>query len=395
MDYSKLAEEIFFAKEAADFLGISPQRLNILVKEGKITPLKKTPSGTLFHKNQLVKREEEKEIFKGIFDVEGEDGMFVIDSKVKQEALNFATLMNALKITEKKLETQFDKFNELHSVSTPLTELVNEYSDFFNVNEALLNFEYKKAYHAFSNLKLNDEILKRGTEEYPTLLLETKQAPRFLYLRGKKSLLNEKRTVAIVGSRNASESAQKSTWQLAKRLGTNGMTVISGLAKGIDISAHKSALENGFNTIAVIGTNLNQYYPAENKQKQQEIENKGLVVSQFSPATRTQRWFFPLRNGVMSGLSLATIIMEAGETSGSLKQADYAMSQGRKVLIAKNVFENDKIEWPQKYVDKGAVVVEKPSDVLKELANHHILQSENVLDGEMDDNKAKQIVVEF
>ena len=88
--------------------------------------------------------------------------------------------------------------------------------------------------------------------------------------------------------------------RLARALGQNGITVVSGLAKGIDVSAHMAALKSGYNTIAVIGTNLNQYYPAENKEVQQMIEEKGLVVSQFSPANKTERWFFPLRNGTMS-----------------------------------------------------------------------------------------------
>lgn len=298
--------------------------------------------------------------------------MFEIDTSVKQEALNYSTLINVLGITEKKLEPLFNEFSEECSISKPLIELLHEYSVFFNIEEEKLDKEYHNAFYLFSKLKNTDEIIKKGSRDYPTLLYETEQAPRFLYIRGKKSLLNEKRTIALVGSRQASAKAQQSTYQLAKRLGTNGMTIVSGLARGIDSSAHKGALENNFNTVAVIGTNLNQYYPKENKELQLEIEEKGLVVSQFSPANKTQRWFFPLRNGVMSGLSLATIIMEASETSGALKQADFALKQNRKILIAKNVFENTKINWPKKYVAKGAIVVEKPSDVLKELAESEI-----------------------
>ena len=146
------------------------------------------------------------------------------------------------------------------------------------------------------------------------------------------------------------------------------------MAKGIDVTAHKEALKDGYNTIAVIGTNLNQYYPAENKEVQKEIEKKGVVVSQFSPANKTQRWFFPLRNGVMSGLSLATVIMEAGETSGALKQADFAIKQGREVLIPKSALDMEKISWPEKYVKKGAKVVTYPKDVLKLLAESNIFK---------------------
>ena len=210
--------------------------------------------------------------------------------------------------------------------------------------------------------------------DYPPLLMKTEQAPRFLYIRGKKSLLYENRTVALVGSRQASETAKDNTRRLAEALGKNGITVVSGLAKGIDVTAHNAALRNGYNTIAVIGTNLNQYYPYENKEVQLEIERRGLVVSQFSPASKTQRWFFPLRNGVMSGLSLATVIMEAGETSGALKQADFALKQRRQILIPKSALNIPQITWPAKYVQRGAQVFEYSRDVLRILAENNVFK---------------------
>ena len=225
----------------------------------------------------------------------------------------------------------------------------------------------------------SDEIIKRGDQDYPPLLAQTKQAPRFLYVRGKKALLFEKRTVALVGSRQASNTAKDNTRRLTVELGENGIVIVSGLARGIDVTAHRTALEKGYNTIAVIGTNLNQYYPAENKQVQLTIEKKGLVVSQFSPANKTQRWFFPLRNGVMSGLSLATVIMEAGETSGALKQADFALKQGREVLIPRSSLEIESISWPAKYVRKGAKVVESPRDVREKLAESNIFRVDKAM----------------
>lgn len=370
-----LANELFFSKEAADYLGVSTQRLNALVKEGKIEPLKKTPSGTIFHIDELNKRKEEQRIFSKVSQGGGK-GMFQLDSKAKIEALNFATLMNALDITEQRLDPQFTDFSEGTDVTIPLNDstVVNHYVDYFNVSKEHLLREFNAAERAFSRLRETDEIIKRGSQDYPPLLAQTEQAPRFLYIRGKKSLLFEKRTVALVGSRQASDKAKDNTRRLTIKLGDNGITIISGLAKGIDVTAHQEALKNGFNTIAVIGTNLNQYYPAENKAVQMEIEQKGLVVSQFSPANKTQRWFFPLRNGVMSGLSLATVIMEAGETSGALKQADFALKQGREVLIPKSALDIKTISWPAKYVKKGAKVVTYPKDVLELLAESNIFK---------------------
>lgn len=372
---SNLAEQLFFSKEAAEYLGITVQRLNKLVQDGKVKPLKKNASGTIYHIDELNNRKEELRIFTEVKQGGGK-GMFKFDTKEKIEALNFATVMNALNYTEKKLEPLFDEFSKEHAIDVLMDyeKVYKAYAAFFEIDPVYLIDEFRKAYKAFLTLKESDEIIKRGSYDYPPLLMQTKDAPRFLYIRGKKSLLFEERTVALVGSRHASENSKSNTRRLTDALGKNGITIVSGLAKGIDVSAHMEALRMGFNTIAVIGTNLNQYYPSENKEVQLEIERKGLVVSQFSPASKTERWFFPLRNGVMSGLSLATVIMEAGETSGALKQADYALKQGRQILIPKSALQLEKVSWPTKYIKRGAIVVGKPSDVLERLADNNIFQ---------------------
>ena len=291
----------------------------------------------------------------------GRYGMFLIDDRVKQEALNFATLMNILKITEQKLDPVFEKFSQGVDVAVPMTDkdVFMEYSVFFDIPDLKrMKRIYAFSRRKFSQLKPDDEIIKRGSIEYPPLLNATQQAPRFLYVRGRIELLQERRTVSLIGARQASDEAKLNTKRVAKTLGRNGITVVSGLAKN-------------YNTIAVIGTNLNQYYPPENKEVQLEIEKRGLVVSQFSPATKTERWFFPLRNGVMSGLSLATVIMEAGETSGALKQADFAIKQGRQVLIPVKALEMPAITWPKRYMEKGAQTVATPKEILQRLAESH------------------------
>ncbi len=303
--------------------------------------------------------------------------MFELDSAVKREALNFSVLLNVLKIASNRLEPLWDVFCQDTQRDIPLIDnrVIDRYVKFFNIDEEKLLLEYNKAEDAFSRLHKNDEIIKRGDSDYPPLLAQTEQAPLFLYIRGKKSLLYEKRTVALVGSRNASEKAKVNTKYLAEELGNNGITIVSGLAKGIDVTAHNTALNSGYNTIAVLGTNLNQYYPKENKNTQLEIEKRGLVISQFSPANKTERWFFPMRNGVMSGMSLATVIMEAGETSGALKQADYALKQKRQVYIPSEALEMSQITWPKKYVKRGAMIFYSNSDVLKKLSESNVFKS--------------------
>ena len=191
MEKEKLAAQLFFSKEAAEYLGITVQRLNKLVQDGKVIPLKKNSSGTIFHIDELNRRKEEVEIFTKI-GYGGEKAMFVFDTKEKQEALNYATLMNVLNYTEHKLEPLFEKFSQTNNVSLPLDalEISKNYVEFFKVDSRKLFDEYYKAQKAFSLLRDTDEIIKRGSQDYPVLLQQTEQAPRFLYIRGKKSLLH-------------------------------------------------------------------------------------------------------------------------------------------------------------------------------------------------------------
>ena len=204
---------------------------------------------------------------------------------------------------------------------------------------------------AFLRLGSDDVIIKKGTAAYPRLLGMTQEAPPYLFLRGNVSLLNEP-IVSVVGSRKASKDGLLKAKRLAQLLGREGIVVASGLARGIDTAAHTSSLDNGFLTIAVIGTSITEVYPKENEGLQRMISEEGLVVSQFPPSTPTQRWHFPVRNAVMSGISLATVIVEASETSGALRQADYALKQQRLVFIPQSALANPNITWPRKYIEQ-------------------------------------------
>ena len=145
----------------------------------------------------------------------------------------------------------------------------------------------------------------------------------------------------------------------------DGFVVNAGLAKGIDTVVHQTVLQNKGQTIAVIGTSLHEYYPKENQTLQFTIEKEGLVVSQYPPCQHVNRWNFPKRNATMSGLSIGTVIMEASENSGTLKQADYALRQGRYVFIPQYIVDDSSLQWPQKYIDKGAYVFETYDDMMK------------------------------
>jgi len=204
--------------------------------------------------------------------------------------------------------------------------------------------------------------------DYPLRLRAARHPVELLYYRGLWELADT-RAVAVVGSRNASEDGLSRARRLAKELVIRGFTVVSGLAAGIDQAAHKGAIEAGGRTIAVVGTPLGQIYPKENAGLQEYIAENFLVISQV-PVMRyarqkppQNRFFFPERNVTMSALTEATIIVEAGETSGTLTQARAALHQGRKLFILDSCFQRENLTWPSRFESLGAIRVRTPDDI--------------------------------
>lgn len=226
---------------------------------------------------------------------------------------------------------------------------------------------------ALDELRDDDQVLEWGSPGYPALLKVLIDAPRFLFVRTFDAILDEP-AIAIVGTRNPSDEGLRRSRKLAHLLARNGITVVSGLARGIDTAAHKGALETGGRTIAVIGTPLTRYYPKENARLQDHIGHAGAVVSQFSPADSTTPLSFPLRNATMSGLSLGTVIIEAGETSGALVQARHCLAQGRKLFIPRSAVENPQLKWPKVQVELGAHVFSTIDDLLETLNHEGLLR---------------------
>lgn len=209
----------------------------------------------------------------------------------------------------------------------------------------------------------------RGLEDYPTPLEDAESPLEFLYYQGNWDLVYSPKRVAIVGTREPSEEGIRRTRRLASLLIKDGYTVVSGLARGVDTVAHETAIESGGETIAVIGTPLDQAYPKENTDLQRRIARDYLLVSQVPvlcharrPPT-VNRLFFPERNITMSALTQATVIVEAGETSGTLIQARAALAQGRKLFILDSNFRNPKLTWPARYAELGAIRVTDFEDI--------------------------------
>ena len=365
-----LMNDIYTSREAAEYLQISTQRLNQLVHDQQIIPIKVSKSVTLFWKEDLDKRT--------ITNVSSNNnpgiGMFDINNAYVRDAILYFTIQQYFNCNDKKTCEFIEQLEKVDNFSfrSGLKNNIPYLSSKLNILEKDFYKCYLRVKDSFSKLTDDVILVKKGDGVYSKLLANTDGTPPFLFLKGNVHLLNEK-SVCVVGSRNASVESMKKTEKLVKALIKRNIVVNAGLAKGIDTATHKTALENGGRTIAVIGTPINQYYPKENKDLQLSIEEKGLVVSQFPPCNPVYRWNFPTRNGTMSGISLATIIMEAGETSGALRQADYALKQGRDVLIPQSAINNSSISWPKKYIKKGAHAFKNLKEVLQILNDNEVL----------------------
>jgi len=189
--------------------------------------------------------------------------------------------------------------------------------------------------------------------------IEAKNAPDELYLEGDKSLLSEGQRVAIVGSRKASREGLARARAFTKALVEHGITVVSGLAEGIDTVAHETAIEMGGKTLAVLGTPLSQAYPAKNKGLLEIIKRDHLAVSQFPEGYPSKRDNFPRRNRTMALICDATVVVEAGEKSGTRHQGWEAIRLGRLVYIMQSVAQNPDLSWPKEMIDYGAQVLRR------------------------------------
>lgn len=204
-------------------------------------------------------------------------------------------------------------------------------------------------------------IRLHGAGEYPDKLRDAVHPVELLYYQGYWDLA-ETRCVAVVGTRKPTAEGEKRAEKLARLLSRDGFTVVSGLAEGIDTIAHQTAISNGGPTVAVIGTPLSSVYPRKNAALQAEIARDHLLISQVPVCRyaeqdwRANRGFFPERNITMSALTEATVIVEAGETSGTLIQARHALKQKRKLFILDSCFESG-LQWPHTYAAKGAIRV--------------------------------------
>ena len=205
-------------------------------------------------------------------------------------------------------------------------------------------------------------------KNYPKLLKEIKDPPEILYLKGE--ILAEENCFAVVGTRRCSAYGKEIALEIAGDLAETGLTIVSGLAPGIDSLAHQATLERGERTIAVLGTGIDEksIYPQENlKLAEKIVESGGCLISEYPPGTHGSEFTFPKRNRIISGLSLGVLIIEAKQKSGALITANWAKKQGRKVFAVPGPIHSSNSKGCHYLIKQGAKLVENANDILKEL----------------------------
>lgn len=214
--------------------------------------------------------------------------------------------------------------------------------------------------------KHNVKLIKYTDPSYPDSLKNISDPPFLIYLRGELKKEDEK-AVALVGTRRATAYGKIAAKKLARELARAGLTIVSGMARGIDTCAHEGALEEGGRTIAVLGCGVDIVYPPENNSLMKEIIDHGAVISEFSLGTKPFARNFPRRNRIISGLSRGVVVVEAPLKSGALITADFALEQGKEVFAVPGIITSPYSKGTNRLLKEGAKVVEDAADVLEEI----------------------------
>jgi DNA processing protein len=225
--------------------------------------------------------------------------------------------------------------------------------------------------------KTENRIIESDSEDYPELLRGIPGPPALLYIVGNAEALHMP-ALSIVGSRNPSRGGKENAYEFAKHLGRSGFCIVSGLAQGIDTSAHEGALAGGAMTVAFLGHGIDRVYPSVNRDLAHRISQNGALVSEYPLGSPPRREHFPQRNRLISGLSLGTLVVEAARRSGSLITARLAGEQGREVFAIPGSIHNPLSRGCHQLIRQGAKLVESADDIVSELGSltGHLMQND-------------------
>lgn len=298
-----------------------------------------------------------------------------MDSERIEFIAKIKALLSIEGIGTSKLLSLFSFFNSLDNI---LSANVNLLCKADNINTTLatrlLNAKHKvkdfidSTYSEINNLnKINANIITFWDDNYPTILKKIYSPPLILYYIGKLELLNTN-CIAIVGTRTPSSYGKLVTQNITQQLISLNITIVSGMARGIDSIAHQTTLNNNGNTIAVIGSGLDVIYPPENTNMFNNISNKGLILSEYPLGTKPDPQNFPKRNRIISGLSLGTVLVETRINGGAMQTANFALDQGREVFAIPGNITSTNSEGTNYLIQKGeAKLISNADDILAEL----------------------------
>lgn len=234
-----------------------------------------------------------------------------------------------------------------------------------NIEMILLNRNMDKIHKSFMELKkVGVSFMCKSEKNFPQNLMQLYDMPYGFYYKGEFTQLNQP-TVAIVGARGCSEYGRFTANKLAKEFAGMGITVVSGMALGIDTAAHKGCIEGGGKTVAVLGCGADICYPKENISLYMKIQQNGMVLSEYPPKTQPLAWRFPVRNRIISGISDAVIVVEAGKKSGSLITVDQALEQNKDVYAVPGRIGEPLSEGCNELIRQGAMIITKAEDILQ------------------------------
>lgn len=263
-------------------------------------------------------------------------------------------LLKSFKTPEKIYKTKKDKLIKVEGITEENVECIEKSKD----------TELIKKYETYIN-KNNIKIINIYEKEYPEMLKQIYDPPVTLFCIGDVSLL-KRTSIAIVGSRHPSTYGMQVAENFSNELNKNGITIVSGMARGIDTYAHMGTFENGVNTIAVLGNGVDIVYPNENVKVYNEIAKNGLIVSEYIVGTKPDAWRFPARNRIISGLSDGVLVIEAKKKSGTMITTDFALEQGRELYVIPGNINSINSEGTNNLIKQGAKVVTCVDDILED-----------------------------
>ena len=288
----------------------------------------------------------------------------------------FKRLLDQFSSPEKVFTASVQDLSQIIGISPNLATRIKSFKFKKSIRQEI-DYAIEKGFH----------IVTFSDMDYPPLLRQIPDPPPFLYVSGK--LVSKSSNIAVVGSRNPTDYGISATKRLTENLAKCGFTIVSGMARGIDSAAHEGALLGKGKTIAVLGSGLDRIYPPENRKLFDKISENGAVISEFSIQSPPEAHHFPIRNRIISGMSLGTVVVEAAKKSGSLITARLAADQNREVFAVPGSIHSFKSCGTNSLIKQGAKLVENAQDIIEELFPQMQENLECLSDNDYVDNTEK------